>query len=399
MSFSVNTNAGALTALQNLSASSRSLDVTQSRVNTGLKVASAKDDAATFSIAQKLRGDLAGLSAVNNSLNRALSEVDVSIAAAEAVSDLLIELRELAVAGSDEGLDADSRTSLNDKFTNVRDQITSIVDNAEFNGRNALNGDDSIQAITDAAGSSTISQASNDLSLSGLNLDGANLVTAPGASVSGTIVSLAGQSIDAASDTDFRDALINLENDNGGDIGGENLNFASGTTTNNDGEPFDSDYGRGVFAALGTDVSDQAVSVRLDGAASPFSITFQAGSTIFLVRDGSDSFLSLGDPSASVGSAETTEASDDALAKIEAAISSVNGVLSELGATSNRLELQQTFAGKLADSVNVGIGNLVDADLAKESAALQAIQTRQQLGLQALSIANQAPQSVLSLFR
>lgn len=397
MSFSVNTNAGALAALQNLNATSTSLDVTQSRINTGLKVASAKDDAATFSIAQKLRGELAGLNAVNGSLNRAISEADVSIAAAEAVSDLLIELRELAVAGSDEGLDADSRTSLNDKFTNVRDQITSIVDNAEFNGRNALNGTNSIIAITDATGETTISQAANDLTLSGLNLDGANLITAPGTTVSGTVVSLAGQTIDAT-DADFRDALVNLEDDNGGNLGGETLNVGDGTTTNNDAEAFDTDYVDGVFTALGTNRAAQVSSARLDGSGLPFEVGFRGDSTIYLVRDGSDSFLSLGDPTAGSGSAETTDGSDDALAKIETAITNVNEVLSQLGATANRLELQQTFAGKLGDTVDIGVGNLVDADLAKESATLQALQTKQQLGLQALSVANQAPQTVLSLF-
>lgn len=398
MSFSVNTNSGALAALQNLNATSNNLDVTQSRINTGLKVASAKDDAATFSIAQKLRGELAGLNAVNNSLNRAISEADVSIAAAEAVSDLLIELRELAVAGSDDGLDADSRTSLNDKFTNVRDQITSIVDNAEFNGRNALNGTNSILAITDATGDTTISQAANDLTLSGLNLDGANLVTTPAESVSGTVVSLAGLFIDGL-DSDFADALVNLENDNGGSLGGENLILGPGTTTNNDAQGFDTDYGDAVFTALGTTFAAEAHSLRFDGAGPPFQIGFRNDSSVFLVLDGSDSFLSLGDPTTGSGTAETTDASDDALTKIEAAITSVNEVLSELGATANRLELQQTFSGKLGDTVDIGIGNLVDADLAKESAALQAYQTKQQLGLQALSVANQAPQTVLSLFR
>ncbi|MCJ9430531.1 flagellin [Kordiimonas sp. A6E486] len=90
---------------------------------------------------------------------------------------------------------------------------------------------------------------------------------------------------------------------------------------------------------------------------------------------------------------------DAAVSAIDAAISTVNSVLSKLGSTSNRLDTQKGFAGKLSDALTTGVGNLVDADMAKESANLQSYQTKQQLGLQALSIANQAPQSILSLFR
>ncbi|NVJ97578.1 MAG: flagellin, partial [Alphaproteobacteria bacterium] len=96
MSFSVNTNAGAFAALQNLNSTTNMLNKTQTQINTGLKVASAKDNAAVFSIAQKLRGDVSGLNAVKSSLDRALSTIDVAVAAGEAVSDLLIEMKEKA---------------------------------------------------------------------------------------------------------------------------------------------------------------------------------------------------------------------------------------------------------------------------------------------------------------
>ncbi len=275
MAFSVNTNAGAFLALQNLNKTSSNLETTQSRINTGLKVSSAKDDAATFSIAQKLRGDVAGLNAVKSSLDRASSTIDVAIAAGEAVSDLLIDLKEKAVAAKDSGLDTASRTSLNDDFKQLRDQITSIVNNAEFNGTNVVeNGGGNVVAITNDDGSNTISIAAQDLSLTGTNV-----------SISAT------------------------------------------------------------------------TEIATAGAASA------------------------------------------AVANIESSIANVNTALSALGSGANRIELQQEFVGKLSDSIEVGIGNLVDADLAKESAALQSLQVKQQLGLQALSIANQAPSTVLGLFR
>ncbi|MBL4836925.1 MAG: flagellin [Kordiimonadaceae bacterium] len=275
MAFSVNTNAGAFAALQNLNKTSSSLQGVQSRINTGLKVGSAKDDAATFAIAQKLRGDVAGLNAVKSSLDRAASTLDVAIAAGEAVSDLLIALKEKAVASKDSGLDSASRTSLNDDFKQLRDQITSIVDNAAFNGTNVVkNSGSAVIALTNDSGSNTITVAAQDLSLAG--------------------------------------STISL--------------------------------------TAGSSISTQAIA-------------------------------------------------STAVQNLDSSITNVNTALSALGSGSKRLELQRSFVDKLSDTIEVGIGNLVDADLARESANLQALQVKQQLGLQALSIANQAPSTVLGLFR
>ena len=271
MAFSVNTNAGALQALRSLNATNANLTITQNRINTGLEVASARDGAATFGIAQNLRADIAGLNSVQASLDRATSTIDVALAAGEAVGDLLTDLRELAVAAADTGLDSVSRGALNDEFVQVRDQIDSIVTEASFNGTNAVNtGGDAIVAITNDTGTSSITIAAVDISLSGLSL----------------------------------------------------------------------------------------------------------ASTVISTQTG--------------GSGAVTS--------IDAAIATVNGALSDLGAGATRIELQSNFTQALSDSIEVGIGNLVDADLAQESADLQSLQVQQQLGLQALSIANQAPQSVLSLF-
>ncbi|MFC4347188.1 flagellin [Kordiimonas lipolytica] len=275
MAFSVNTNAGAFLALQSLNQTNSQLETTQRRINTGLKVESAKDNAATYAIAQNLRGDIAGLNAVKGSLDRAISTLDVAIAAGEAVSDLLTELKEKAVAAKDTGIDSASRDALNDEFVELRDQITSIVENAEFNGANAVDGSGTdIIAITDDTGTNTISIASQDLTLGG------------------AVVTL--------SDT-------------------------------------------------------QEIS--------------------------------------------TTALASAAVDTISTSAANVTTALSTLGAGSTRLEIQREFVGKLSDTIEVGIGNLVDADLAKESANLQALQVKQQLGLQALSIANNSPSAVLTLFQ
>ncbi|QCI80190.1 flagellin [Hankyongella ginsenosidimutans] len=168
MAFSVNTNTGAFVALQNLSTTNRSLAEVQNRVNTGLRVSSAKDDSSSYSIAQGLRGDVAGLSAVQTSLNRAKSSLDVAVQAGESISDLLNRAREIAVAASDSGLDTSSRTALNNDFKSIVSQIGSVVSQAEFNGTNLIKASpDSISAITAVKQNSTVDR----ISLSGVDLN------------------------------------------------------------------------------------------------------------------------------------------------------------------------------------------------------------------------------------
>lgn len=274
MGLSVNTNAAALNALQNLNNTNNSLQTTQLRINTGLEVASAKDNAAVFAIAQNLRANLQGLQAVKQSLDRSISAVDIALAASESIADILIQMKEKVVAAADMGLDDQSRSALQEDFNALRDQITTMVDNASFNGTNLIDdGTDVVTAITNADATQSISIAHQDLSLSGANLA-----------------------------------------------------LSSGAT-------------------FTTDVQAQSL-----------------------------------------------------IATIDTAIKNVSSVMTVMGAGSRSMELQRTFVDKLSDTLEVGIGNLVDADLARESARLQALQVQQQLGAQALSIANSQPQVILSLF-
>ena len=111
---SVNTNIGAMIALQNLNQTSSELMEVQARINTGKKIASAKDNGAIWAIAQNQRATSSSLNAVRDSLQRSQSTVDVAIAGGEAVSDLLLQMKEKALAASDSSLDTASRTALNE---------------------------------------------------------------------------------------------------------------------------------------------------------------------------------------------------------------------------------------------------------------------------------------------
>ncbi len=270
----VNTNPGAMIALQNLSKTNTELAVVQNRISTGLIVGSAKDNGAVFAIAQSMRADVAAFGAVGQSLGRAISTVDVAIAASEGISDLLIEMKEKALSAADGSLDTASRNALNEDFTALRDQIDTMYSNAEFNGVNLVNGTTStIQSLADADNSSFITVSAENLSLSG------------------SIVTLA-----------------------------------------------------------------------------------------------------------STATIDTKAKASTAVATLTASLENVNEALARLGTNAKKLELHKSFVGKLSDALTTGIGNLVDADLAMESAKLQSLQVKQQLGVQALSIANAAPQMFLALF-
>ena len=286
MSGSVHTNMGAMTALQNLNKTNREMDGIQNRINTGLKVAVAKDNGAIYNIAQQQRSELSAYDAVRNSLNRAKSIADVALAAGEQISDIFSQMREKAVAASDASQSATARAAYNAEFIALRDQVASVIANAVFDGGNALNG-----------------AAANFTFLA--NSTGSLTVTLP---------------------------IIDLR----------------------------------LVAGAGTAVAAPAADIYLGDADT---LVPDAAAAV-LVRD-----------------------------RIVASLEFVNSELARLGASAKRIENHEIFVSKLQDTIKGGIGNLVDADLAVESARLQAAQVKQQLGTQALSIANQAPQSILSLFR
>ncbi len=272
---SVNTNTGAMVALQYLNSTNAQLSQTQSAINSGMKVASAKDNGAVYAIAQNMRGDVAGYSAVQDSLNRGMSTVDVAMSAGQSISDLLVEMKTKALAASDTSLDTASRAAMNQDFVALRDQISTIVNNAVFNGYNLVDGSTTqVTALASADGSRRITVSAENLSLSG------SIVT----------------------------------------------------------------------VSTGASISTQS-----------------AASTM--------------------------------VAAIQTSITNVDSALAKLSSGSKKFSIQVDFAQKLSDTLTTGIGNLVDADMATESAQLQSLQVKQQLGVQALSIANQAPQTILSLFR
>jgi flagellin len=269
---SINTNSGAMIALQNLNSTNNELQVTQQRINTGKKVGSAKDNGAIWAMAKNQSATASSLNAVKDSLQRGQSTIDVALAAGDTITDLLGKMKEKALAASDTSLNTASFNALKADFGSLRDQVQKAATNAKFNG------------ISIADGSAN------------------------------------------------------------------QLTFLANT----DGSGFT--------------VSAQALT--LGGLGLTTTTTFTSATTAKAM-----------------------------IATIATAIGTATNKLASLGTASTGLDTHLTFVGKLQDSLEAGVGNLVDADLAKESAKLQSLQTKQQLGIQALSIANQSSSSILSLFR
>ena len=275
MTISVHTNKSALTALQNLNSTSDKLGETQNRINTGLRINNAKDNAAVWAIAQGQRADIGALGAVTSSLQRATSIAEVSLTAGETISDLLVQLKAKVVSAMDTSLDVASRNALDSDFKAILRQITQVVQNSSFDGANLFSGAaGNIQFLANAEATSRLTLSTRTLALGGSN-------------------------------------------------------------------------------------------ITISAAAGIATVTIATGVLVLL----------------------------------DASLANVNQALGNLGSQAKQIEAHLKFVSKLSDALTVGIGNLVDADLAKESARLQALQVQQQLGAQSLSIANSGPQIILQLFR
>ncbi len=271
---SINTNTGALIALQNLNTTATSLQQTQNQISTGLAVSGAADNGAIWNIAQNSRSTVNALDSVKQSLQRAQSTVSVAVSAGQTISDLLNQIKTDVLAGTDTSLDTTSRNSLNQTVNALIGQIGKIVSNATFNNINLIKtGGTTLQALANTSGSK------------------------------------------------FTVAAVSLQ------VGGANITFTANAS----------------FATATT----------------------------------ANTLLSL----------------------VSTSIVNVNAATAKLGTASNALTTHLNFISTLQDTLTSGVGNLVDADVAKESAQLTALQTKQQLGIQALSIANSSKSALLSLFR
>jgi flagellin len=407
------TNSTAMTALQTLRTVSSNMATTQSRIATGYRVATASDNAAYWSIATTMRSDNMALSAVQDALGLGAATIDTMYTGLSGTVDVVSQIKAKLVAARTPGVD---RGKIQSEITELQKQLKNTADSSVFNGENWISVDSASAGYNSSKSVvSSFSRAGGVVSIStvGINLDQIKLYDKKSDATPATNV------VTGASTGTFAAAAGNITVQVGT---GATVNVA--TTANS------------TLASIAQDINQLGIAgltVAVDGAQLTFANRNASGITIVGTAVGltppaglatapatqtakgilDKSFDAFDATSStwqtfSVTNVDISKLSDNAsdLAKLETyiggvdkALGSITDAATNLGAIKNRIGLQQNFVKTLTDSLDRGIGQLVDADMNAESTRLQALQVQQQLGIQALSIANSGSQSILSLFK
>lgn len=344
---SINTNFAAQTALQSLNQTNKSLLQTQKHISTGLKVESAEDNAAYWSMATTMRSDNKSLSTVSDALGLGAATIDVAYTAMKSSIDVVTELKTKLVAAREPGVD---RGKVQTEIDELQNQLRSIASSASFAGENWLSVDSGGTAY--AATKSVVSSFSRS---SGVN---------------GEEVRVGTLTVDVAASF-----LFNSNTDGAGGLPD------SGTAAANE---------LGILGSARLSIADAATGSVKGGSIDA------AGTIVIANFDTSNATVA---PAEIDVTNATNSDIDDYIQAVDAALSEMTTSATSLGASKKRIDIQRDFVTNLMQAIDRGVSSLVDADMNAESTRLQALQVQQQLGVQALSIANSSSQNILSLFR
>lgn len=433
---SILTNNGAMVALQTLKSINKNLGVTQNEISTGKSVASAKDNAAVWAISKVMESDVKGFKGISDSLSLGESTVAVAQNGAETVADLLTQIKGKIVAAQEENVD---RAKIQTDIAALRDQINSVVGAAQFNGLNLLSnrevtaGSGSIDVLSSLDRNSDgtvkvshISVAKKDLGTqvtdwtTGTAAAGGSGATIGGALDAAAAVTLTGAATPPTTTLDIESVVAGT----GVQINITGAAGSVGAAFNDSARAVsyvarDGDTQADVANALAKAFNDRVSAAVEDGTLSAgtslkAAVTVAAGGVATITFTGETgagnnvSLQAIETAGVTIGGGledlanidvTTAAGAKSALTDIEGLIQTAIDSAASFGSARGRIETQSEFVSKLSDSLKSGIGAMVDADMEEASARLQALQTQQQLAVQSLSIANQAPQTILSLFR
>ncbi len=423
---SILTNNSAMIALQTLNTINKNLTTVSKEISTGFKVGSAKDNAAVFAISQVMRSDVKGFEAISESLSLGQSTVAVASDAAKGIGDLLLDIKKKIVTAGENNVD---RAKIQDEVASLVNQVSSIASAAQFNGLNLLSNGDTVAtgaAVTTANIVANVGSQANTVLAS---LDRGADQSVSTASITVNKQDLTNRTAVAGTGTDIAAAAFTVSGAAAAALGstatltvvGDVATAARGGNRVLAGDSYTIGGLTGVTGAVryvardGDTVNDIAAGIaeriNLQAAADGIALTASvSGAAITLTNNTGAAVTATGTLTTggtSSGGLETLSLIDvstedgatAALAAIEGLIQTTTNAQAALGTSESRIEIQNEFMGALIDSFKSGIGSLVDANMEEAAARLQALQVQQQLGTQALSIANQAPQSILALFR
>ncbi len=382
---SILTNESSMVALTTLRNINKNLAMVQQEISTGKSVSSARDNAAIWAVSTVMQTDVDSFDAISTSLSLGSSTVAVARGASEQVTGLLQEMKNLIVAAQEENVD---RAKIQTDIDQLTSQITTIVDAAQFNGLNLLKGTDavSILASLDRAADGTVTASDISISRDDISVTGGTAVTA-----TGTITDPASMADGSTTPTTATAVIAGTVQE------GETYNITNGSDTYyyvaraGDGV---NEVAAGLAAVIGDSITDVSVAVATD------TITFtNSGSAAVDLGSSVDDTSTAGLAAVANIDVTTNAGASSALSAIEGFIQVGIDAAAAFGSAQKRIDIQNEFVTTLTDSMKLGIGALTDADMEEASARLQSLQVQQQLGVQALAIANQSSQVLLNLFR
>jgi flagellin len=410
---SILTNNSAMVALQTLKSINSNLSDVQSQISTGKTIADAKDNSAVWAISKVMEADVKGFKGISDSLNLGQSTVSVARQASETVTDLLTDIKGKIVAAQEENVDRDK---IQADINALRDQIGAVVGAAQFNGLNLLSNTDTTAGSGSVNILSSLDRTGSGVTASDITVQKQDLGTQ--ATAVGTMGSAGVGSNTAvnAGNTGLVATFVATSGSAGVEAG-NSFRFATtnigGATVNIDYVAKDGDDLASVTAHFVSELNDHAsenglsLTFATTGTAGQINMTNNTAGNI-TVATGDVDQAATGETDGTIGGGleqlanidVTTDAGvDQALTEIEGLLQTSIDAAASFGSAQGRIETQASFITSLTDALKSGIGTLVDADMEEASARLQALQVQQQLGVQALSIANQAPQQLLSLFQ
>jgi flagellin len=434
--FSINTNVGALAALQSLDATQEALTTAQNEVSTGQKVSSAQDNPAIYSIANTINANIAGLSAVSDSLNFGAQVVGTASTAISSINTVLTALQQTVTQAGTTGINL---TTLQASVTADLAEVDQYATQATFNGVNLLDPTVASGNVGSANVVQGLDGSTYNIPNQGLKLDATATTLTQALGISGLDVTAPGYAVT------FSDSL-SLGSFSSTATGstlptGSNADFqivtGTGATAQTYSFEFTDNSASNLAPALLTPQTANTHIIDVQINTSTQSTNQIVGSLVsairgagFSVQQNTDGSLNItgSDPTtddaiasvaygtvgtggvASAFAADATQGVTTAalsntslsaalVATVQSAITSANSVAASLGAASDQITGLENFTTSLSSALTSGVGALTDADLASESAVLTSLQTKQQLATQSLSIANKQPQSLLTLFQ
>ncbi|WP_128254882.1 flagellin [Falsirhodobacter deserti] len=397
---SILTNSSAMVALQTLKGINSNLSQVQSEISTGKSVGSAKDNAAVWAISKTMEADVTGFKKISEGLAVGKSTVAVARDAAETVTDLLTQMKDKITQAQGDGVDASSKEKIQADIDALKKQVSSVVGSAQFNGRNLVDGSTEspmkVLSSLDRDINGNVKAANIDVStvdLRSLSIaDGEVQTVAINDGTNDGAVTVAALTFQGGADALAADDASADASDTSGIIEGDVVEIKVG----------DKSVTYTIAAGDDADAVEDGINGALTDAGFT-TLTYSAADNEITNSSTTDTFdidmnVKRGGL-ADMASLDVTTDAEGAMKAIEGLIKTSVDAASAFGTAQNQIETQSNFVSKLTDNLKSGIGAMVDADMEEASARLQALQVQQQLGVQALSIANQSPQSIMSLFR